>query len=827
MLGESMNKKSGLSMQQASERLEEFGENSLPEVKSEPIWHKLIQQFNNPLIFILLFALAIDVGIWLYEGADSVPVESLAIAIILIVNAAIGLWQQIKSETTLNQLKQLTSPQSWVYREGVLQHIKSKHLVPGDIVRIEGGERIPADGKVLEAEGFMVDVSILTGESAPVDIVAEQQVFSGTLGVRGFSTIEVTHTGATSNMGKLATMLQGVADEKTPLEKRLEVVGRKIAIVVLIIASLLLVSGLSILGLEYFSMLFLFAVALAVAAVPESFPAVITFALALGVERMAKRKAVVRKMSAVEALGSVTVIATDKTGTLTENKMQVQKIDCSDEDEAYMAMVLVNNADLDTGAGDPLEIGILKFVQQQQPQLIEQLRESCSKVSSRPFDAAWKYMRSTVTTPQGETISYLKGAPEKLLARSLLSADEKKHWEDRFNHYASMGYRLLAIASAEGEQEEHLKWLGLILLLDPPRAEISDSISRAIDAGIRVLMVTGDHPETAKQIGQQVGISSDNVFTGEQLEKLSEQDFSEAIRTSNIFARVSAEQKLGIVKALQNQDQIVAVTGDGVNDAPALKAADVGIAMGQRGSDVSREVADLVLLDDNFSTIVAAIEEGRSIYENIQKVMRSLFSSNFAEVVLISIGSLITFQAVASGSAFLLPITAAQILWINLLTDSITALSIAADKNPGVLKFQPRSVSAPLLDKPSLQFIIFAGVVGSVVSLGLLLLLPVFGIDGKLTQSTTFCYLVIVQLSFVNPARKSNHIPTTNLLVWAALGSALVAQIVAVSLPVLRTMLDVASLTTQMTLLIVAAVFVSWLLVALCSFLLRTSHNQS
>jgi Ca2+-transporting ATPase len=507
--------------------------------------------------------------------------------------------------------------------------------------------------------------------------------------------------------------------------------------------------------------------------------------------------------------------------------MHVQEIDCSDEQEAFKAMVLVNNADLETGAGDPLEIGILKYVQQQQPGLIEQLRQSFSKVSSRPFDAAWKYMRASVNTPQGETISYLKGAPEELLSRSTLSDDEKKQWEDRINDYATRGYRLLAIARAEGEREEQLQWLGLIMLLDPPRAEISDAIKSAIDAGIRVLMVTGDHPETGKQIGQQVGILSDKVFTGEQLADLSEHEFLEAVKSVNIFARVSAEQKLKIVRALQQQDQVVAVTGDGVNDAPALKAADVGIAMGQRGSDVSREVADLVLLDDNFSTIVTAIEEGRSIYENIQKVMRSLFSSNFAEVVLISIGCLITFQAVASGSAFLLPITAAQILWINLLTDSITALSIAADKNPGVLAFHPRSVSAPLLDKPSLQFIIFAGCVGSIVALGLLLLLPVFGIDAKLAQTTTFCYLVIVQLSYVNPARKSNHMPKVNHLVWAALAIALLAQILAVSLPSLRSLLDVAPLTIEMSLLVIAAVFVSWLLAAACSLILRTRHEQS
>ncbi len=808
------------------EQLLEFGENSLPEAKSESVLHKLFEQFNNPLIYILLFALVIDIGIWFYEGAHSLPIEALAILIILVANAGMGLWQDLKSEAALSQLKQLTAPKSWVYRGGELQHIDSSQLVPGDVVRIEAGERIPADGIASQTIGFMVDESVLTGESAPVDVAERQRVYSGTLAVRGFSILEVTDTGRHSNMGKLAMLLQGVKEEKTPLEKRLDVIGRKIAIVVIAIATVLLISGLSLVGMEHFGKIFLFAVALAVAAVPESLPAVITLALALGVERMAHRKAVVRKMSAVEALGSITVIATDKTGTLTENKMNVQELDCDDLQEAYKAMVLVNDADLNTGAGDPLELGILRYVREQDERLIDNIKRHHKTIASRPFDADWKFMRVTVTNKQGTTTSYLKGAPEVILSHCTLTGQQKNRWEQRINDHAGKGYRALAIAKADGEADDNLEWIGLILLLDPPRSEVADSIRQALDAGIRILMVTGDHPATANEVGRQIGILSEKAVTGDELSALSDEAFIETIRTHNIYARVTPEHKLRIVETLQELNEVVAVTGDGVNDAPALKASDVGVAMGQRGSDVSREVADLVLLDDNFSTIVTAIEEGRSIYENIQKVLRSLFSSNFAEVFLISIGGLIAFQAAASGHAFILPLTAAQILWINLLTDSIPALALTTDKNPGVLSFKPRCVSAPLLDKNSLYFIVFVGIVGSVIALGILLLLPIMGIDAAITQTTVFCYLTITQLSFVNPARKSNLMPLRNRLILAALAISISIQVMAITLPGLKNLLQTVTPDISIVLFITVAVMTSWLLAACCSYYLRRRQER-
>ncbi len=811
----------GLSLAEARRRLTEFGENALPETRADPLWYKLLQQFNNPLIFILLFALVIDAGIWLYEGADSVPLEALAIMLIMVANAGMGLGQDLKSEAALSRLKQLTAPQSWVYRDGGLQKVASRTLVPGDVVRVEAGERIPADGKAIKAQGFLVDESILTGESVPVDVANQQQVFSGTLAVRGFALIEITATGRVSTMGKLATMLAEIDHGITPLEKRLKTMGRKIALIVVSIAGALLAMGLGLTGLSHFSEIFLFAVALAVAAVPESLPAVITFALALGVERMARCKAVVRKLSAVETLGSVTVIATDKTGTLTENTMQVQALDCSNTDTAYRAMVLCNDADFETGAGDPLEIGIMQYVKQQAPETLAAILNNHARIASRPFDAEWKFMRVTVDDSDGATVSYLKGAPEALLARSVLDDDQTRYWNERIEHYARQGYRTLALAAGDGEAETELCWLGLIVLLDPPRAEVPDAIRQALKAGIRVLMITGDHPATASTVGERIGIPRPEAINGEELARLSGQALLDTFKTVNIFARVQPEQKLQIVTALKQQGEVVAVTGDGVNDAPALKAADVGIAMGQRGSDVSREVADLVLIDDNFSTIINAVLEGRNIYENIQKFIRSLFAANFAEVLLISIGALFTFYAVAGGASLILPITAAQILWINLLTDCVPALAIAADRNPGVLSYAPRSVSAPLLDHRSIVFIICVGLIGGVFSLGFLLLLPAFDADAKVVQTMTFCYLTLVQFTFVNPARKANHLPESNPFVGGALIAMLILQILVMTLPDLRRLLGLAVLDLTMWVCLALAVAVSWVLAAVCSDYLR------
>lgn len=814
----------GLSPADVRKQRARFGENSLPELPVDSLLRKLLQQFNNPLIYILLFALVVDSSLWIYEGASTIPLESIAILIILLANASLGLWQNLKSEAAVAKLKTLTEPQSWVIREGRLQRIESRQLVPGDILRVEAGERIPADGKLLSHSGFMVDESVVTGESSPVIKQSDQEVLSGTLAARGFAVIEVTGTGANSNMGKLASLLNAVERDKTPLEKRLERVGRKIAIAVAVAASLLWIAGVSIVGASYSGELLLFAVALAVAAVPESLPAVITLSLALGIERMARRKAAIRKMSAVEALGSVTVIATDKTGTLTENRMSVQEVDCTDLAEAYRAMILVNDADLASGAGDPLELGIMRYINQQDEKLIAATQGSHSIISSRPFDAQWKYMRVTARNPAGETISYLKGAPEVLLALSNLSREDQLGWRERIENYAGKGYRAIALAMADGESESNLQWLGLVLLLDPPRPEVADSIERASKAGIRVLMLTGDHPATGLEIARQVGIQGERVMTGAELDALSDEEFSRVIQTQNVFARVSPEHKLKIVRVLQEQGEVVAVTGDGVNDAPALKASDIGVAMGQRGSDVSREVADLVLIDDNFATIVAAVEEGRNIFENIQKFIRFLFATNFSEVVLISIGSLIAFVAVANNAEFILPLTAAQILWINMLTDSIPALAITVDRNPGVLEFQPKQSSAPLLDRNALQFVFIVGGIGSLVSLACLLGLPALGVERELTQTVVFCYLTLVQLTFVHPARTSNMLPRPNSLVLIAILASFAAQVLVVTVPSFRILLDLVPLSLELAGMVLLLLVFSWLLASGCSRVLRAKQ---
>ena len=813
---------SGLSNDEVSDLRSRHGENVLPEQATQSTFSKFISQFKNPLVYILLFALFVDGSIWFYEGASTFPLESLAILIILLANASLGLWQNLKSDVALAELDRLTEPHCSVIREHQLQRIESRLLVPGDIVRVEAGERLPADGVVLQHSGFIVDESIITGESEPVTITADDEVLSGTMAARGAALIRVTSTGAASNMGKLASMLVGMERDKTPLERRLGVIGKRLALVISVAAILLWLTGIYLTGLSHSGELFLFVVALAVAAVPESLPAVITFTLALGVQRMAKRKAVVRKLSAVEALGSVTVIATDKTGTLTENKMLVQELDVSNEDESHRAMALVNDADLGAGVGDPLELGILSYLDGKDSKLITTIRNDYPRLSTRPFDAEWKFMRVTVRTPAGDTVSYFKGAPEVLLQLCTLGEEDLVDWQQRIEQFAGKGYRTLGMARSEGESEEGLEWLGLILLLDPPRPEVADSIHQATGAGIRVLMITGDHPATGREIARQVGIKSDRCVTGAELEKMDSDQFANTLANTHVFARVSPELKLRIVETLQEQGEIVAVTGDGINDAPALKAAHVGVAMGQRGSDVSREVADLVLLDDNFTSIVAAIDEGRNTYENIQKIIRFLFAANLAEVMLVIIGSLITFIAFSTEAGIILPLTAAQILWINLLTDSIPALAITLDRNDDVLLLKPRSPKASLLDRNSMRFIVFVGLLGSSFALAALFILPIVGINHGVTQTLVFCYLTVVQLAVVNPARQSNLRPAPNRIVNWALALSLLMQVLVVTIPALRNLLGLSALNWEHVGLLAVMILLSWVLASWCSSRLRT-----
>ena len=800
----------GLSGPEAQSRLKQYGPNALPDKAPTSLWQRFISQFRSPLIYLLLFALAVDLAIWVIEGAAGAPMESLAIAFILLLNAGLGVYQETRAEAALAHLKALAESVVWVLRGGRLVHLPATHLVPGDVARIEAGDRMPADGRLVEAQGVMVDESVLTGESVPVEKELGGEGFSGTLVVRGKGYLEVTRTGAESAMGKLAVMLGSIEAEKTPLERRLSIFGAQIARWILLLAVVIALGGLIVEGLSRFGHVLLFTVALAVSAVPEGLPAVLTLTLALGVERMAKRNAVVRRLVAVEALGSVTVIATDKTGTLTENRMHVKSLDSPDTARALRAMALANDAELGTGAGDPLDLALLDYVRAQDFDLDGAARDYPRR-SLLPFDSSYKYMRVTVEEV-GDLTSYLKGAPEVLLKRSRLTDSERRNWEEKADGYATEGFRVLALAWREGEGDEEVDFLGLVLLWDPPRKEVREAIRLANEAGIRVVMVTGDHPATALAVANEVGIPPGRVITGLDLETLSPAELLHAVREVNVFARVSPEDKLRLVEALKASGEIVAVTGDGVNDAPALKRSDVGVAMGQRGSDVSREVADLVLLDDNFATIVAAIEEGRNIYENVKKFIRFLFSTNLAEVLIVVIGVLGSFFMGLKDEAggLLLPLTAVQLLWVNILTDGPPALALGLDRNPGVMRQRPRTPQSPLLDPPSLRFIVIVGTVKALVGGTLLIALPHYGYGLEETRSVLFLYVAMGELVYAYPSRRTATAPEFNIALHLSVVLGIGLQLLTVFLPGLRDMLGLELLGFQALLWVAAAVAVSW-----------------
>ncbi len=788
----------GLTAAEAGVRLAQVGPNALPEGEPDPLWLRFLRQFNSPLIFILLFALVFDAALWLYEGGHGAPIEAATIALILLLNALLGLYQEHRSEAALARLKTLAGTHAWVYRDGELVRLPAHLLVPGDWVRVETGDRVPADGTLHDAHGALFDESILTGESVPVDKESGSEAFSGTLLVRGKTLLEVTRTGPSSATGRLARMLEDIQLGKTPLERRVDILGHQIARWVLALAALLGILGILAEGLERAPAMIIFAVALAVAAVPEGLPAVLTVALALGVERMARHRAVVRRLSSVEALGSVTVIATDKTGTLTESRMDVRSLDTPDLERALRAIVLANDADPAVAAGDPLDLGLLRCAAEHGIDVAE-VRRAHPVVSERPFDSAWKFARTTVRE-QGQTVSYLKGAPEVLFPRCLLTDGDRESWAEKAMAYAHEGLRVLALAGAPGEAEDDLTLLGLALFWDPPRPEVPGAVRTALDAGIRVVMITGDHPETALAIAHRVGIPGVRVLTGEDLAEYQPAALDEALREVNVFARVRPEQKLQLVESLRAQGQIVAMTGDGVNDAPALKRADVGVAMGQRGSDVSREVADLVLLDDNFATIVGAVEEGRGIYENIQKFLRFLFSTNLSEVLVVTAGAIVAYAIGLRDEtgSLILPLTAVQILWINLLTDGLPALALAFDRTPGVMQQKPRPADSPLLDRPSVRFVIGVGTMKALVALAVLGLLPTVGYTLEVTRATAFHVMAIGQLSLTYPSRHTWVSPLANPYLHAAVLGGVIIQVAAASVPVVANMLGSAAIPVEL-----------------------------
>lgn len=796
----------GLSDAEAARRLAEAGPNALPEAERESWLHRLGRQFRSPLIYILLFALALELGVWFSDRGHGWPLESVVIGLILLLNAGLGLWQEGKAEAALSKLNTLAAPQALVLRGGEWKLIASRDLAPGDVIRLGEGDRVPADG-VMHGS-LSLDESMLTGESMAVDKGDGEEVFSGTLAVSGHATVEITRTGASSALGRVAGMLGGVQAEPTPLERRISVFGKRVARWVVTLAVLIAVGGLLAEGIGRLGPILLFAVAIAVAAVPEGLPAVLTFTLALGVERMARRKAVVRRLSSVESLGSVTVIATDKTGTLTENRMEVQQLDAPSPELAIRAFVLANDAS--GNAGDPVDRALMEWARAagHDP---EAMRDAAPRIAEQSFSSARKFMNVTVRE-EGGGVTYWKGAPEVLLQRSALSESGRREWTGKAHEYASNGFRVLGAARGGAEKQAELEFLGMVLFWDPPRAEVPGAIRECRDAGIRVLMITGDHPETALAIAERVGISASRAIKGEDLDAASPEELRRIVAEENVFARVLPEHKLMLVEALQQQGQVVAMTGDGVNDAPALKKSDVGVAMGQRGSDVSREVADLVLLDDNFATIVNAVEEGRSIYENIQKFIRFLFSTNLSEVLVVTVGVVIAaflgLRDAAGG--IILPLTAVQILWINLVTDGLPALTLAADRNPGLMRNRPRPPETPLLESATLRFVVMSGTVKALFALAILWIVPQLGYSLESARSATFHFMAVGQLLFSYPARHTRNIPRRNLWLHGAVAAGVLLQLAVGTSAWAAAALDAPLLEATLWILVLMSAIAAW-----------------
>ena len=725
-----MDKIRGLTLLEAEKRLKEIGRNVIPEKPAISGLVILIRQVQSPLIYILFFAAL--VSFWLKDTTDAT-----VILIAVIVNTCLGFYQERKAERGLFALKQILTPQTKVVRDGRMQNIAATLLVPEDVVVLAPGDKVPADGNVVEAAELTVNEAILTGESTPVlksstkfeayssksgitsnsELITNNfHVFMGTTVVGGIGKFVVTGTGLSTEIGKIATSLSEMPEEATPLQKRLAGLARILTLLVVVAAGIIFVTGV-IRGESAIDM-FATSVAVAVAAIPEGLVIALTAILGLGMQRILKRKALVRKLVVAETLGTVTVITTDKTGTLTEGKLQVVKTDFSDEAKGIQAATFANQLI------DPLELALWEWLTARPKFDPEALMSTHSRIFTLPFDSERKF--SAVAYEQA---IYALGAPEVIISRSTLSPQKRKEIEKKTEEWGRQGLRILALGWKAGprshslvllrEQHEvrNLEFLGLVGFADPVRPGVKEALDVCRDAGIAVKVVTGDYRWTAETVMRQVRVKithpESQIIEGEELTHLTAAELQQRVSDVLLFARVSPGQKLKIVEALKKNREVVALLGDGVNDAPALKRADIGIVVGE-ATDVAKETADLVLLDSNFSTIVAAVEEGRGIFANIQKVMTYLLSDTFAEVSLIFLGLVFGVP---------LPLTAAQILWINLVTDTFPTLALTLEpKEKNLLKRRPIAPDLPLLSRSTVAFMLVA----SLASGGIIFLLFIF-----------------------------------------------------------------------------------------------------
>jgi Ca2+-transporting ATPase len=789
----------GLSEREAEERLKKYGPNLIEKKRKLESLKILVRQFTSFLVLLIVFAACVSFLIGeLFDG--------LAISAIIILNVSLGFFQEYRAEKAVEALKKLAAPKAKVLRDGKLRILDAKNLVPGDIIFFEQGDILPADVRIIEAVNLKIDESILTGESIPSLKFTQKLLEKTTLADRenmGYSSTLVTYgrgkgvvvaTGMKTEFGKIAESIQKIKEEPTPLLLRLRNLGLWLGAIILLLCGIIFAVELIFTRKIYES--FMIAVALAVSAVPEGLPVAVTVCLALGVRRMAKRNAIVKKLASVETLGCVTVIATDKTGTLTKNEMTVKKIfvdnkvlevtgigyepvgkilengkevkKLKDLSLLFEIGCLCNRASLEKDGewrvvGDPTE-GSLLVAAAKFGIWKEKLEKEYPIAAEIPFSSERKMM-TTVHKRGKKYFVCVKGAPEVIVHKSKFilknskirrfSKEEKERILEKVKEFGKEALRTLAFAYKEIKSikkvdekiEEELIFVGFVGMIDPPRPEVKEAVEKCRQAGIKVLMITGDHALTAKAIAKEVGMESEHVITGAELDELSGKELEEVVEKVTIYARTSAQHKERILEALRKKGHVIAMTGDGVNDAPAVKKADVGIAMGKKGSDVTREASHIVLADDNFATIVNAIEEGRGIYDNIRKFIRYLLSVNFAEIFLILATTLLRLP---------LPLLPLQILWINLLTDGLPALALSTDPyEKDIMKRRPRSKKEGIFHK-MLLFIIVGGIVNFIFDF----LIFIFGLrEFNIYKARTmvFTFVVVFELFFIFNCRSEKH----------------------------------------------------------------------
>jgi Ca2+-transporting ATPase len=771
----------GLTKEEAERRLKKYGPNQLEKKKSISKLKIFIYQFNDFITWILIAATIIS-------GLMGEKADAITILIIIVMNAILGFVQEYKTERSLEALKAMAAPTAKVKRDGRIQVITAENIVIGDIVVLEAGDRIPADCELLQVNNVMVDESLLTGESTGVAkslAPKENYVYMGSILLTGKAVGRVIQTGMNTEMGKIANMLQSIEEERSPLKERLAAMGK--ILVIACIAICILVTVLGIIRGNRASDMFLLGVSLAVAAIPEGLAAIVTIALALGVSRMLKRNALVRKLPAVETLGCTSIICSDKTGTLTENKMTVKafyfdgKIFDLAKDEKHLPENIVmkkiftycndsiynpNIRELNKSlTGDPTETALIKAYFKEGKELDSFISKG-KRVFEVPFDSNRKMM-SVVTQDEKGLLCYTKGAPERIIEKcshvlingeirplnSLLKNKIMKSVEEMSNN----ALRCIAAAYKESgvvkskSVENNLIFVGVAGIIDPPRKEVKDAVLKCRIAGIRPVMITGDHKNTAFAIGRELDICSDisQVITGEEIDRFSDKELEEKVDRLSIFARVSPNHKLRIVRAFKSKKRIVAMTGDGVNDAPAVKEADIGISMGISGTDVTKEASSMILMDDNFATIVAAVEEGRVIYDNIRKFIRYLLSCNLGEVLTMFLATLFYLPA---------PLMAIQILFVNLATDGLPAIALGVDPaDKDIMLQRPRPKNESVFARGLIEKIILRGSLIGICTVTAFILGKYWGMSLEACRTLALSTLVLSQLLHVFECRSEKH----------------------------------------------------------------------